>query len=341
MATLAYFLRSVIFALRVHGKVVRYVLGPDDVVPNSGGLESVPSSYQANISRQLLTYTIENYKINNRQSEVLSVSQLSLRNAIVCIAAAGILLVVEQSVSPSVQPVPKQGSSVRETGIQSSPALPARPGVSTSWPFFGVAALAVVTGTFMVLRGQHGMIKAVGAGTIAAGLLTNGHLVNKIELRELLKIEKPDIVFEIGRYVKSLGGIGPEHLLQLVDFDSGRANVKETMRSGISDVCARWQEHTGKGQQGLLLVVGATDRVPLSSEIRLQYESNFGLARARAERVKSKIVECGVQSPRVLTLVAGPRNTPEVLIRSQTSSGFAEDRSVDVWALWSWPELIK
>jgi hypothetical protein len=43
-----------------------------------------------------------------------------------------------------------------------------------------------------------------------------------------------------------------------------------------------------------------------------------------------------LSSPRVLALVSGPRNTPEPTIYTTAVNDFAEDRAVDVWAVWSW-----
>ena len=91
----------------------------------------------------------------------------------------------------------------------------------------------------------------------------------------------------------------------------------------------------------MLLIVGSADRLRLVGGLVGQYESNVGLARARAEQVKLRLEKCGVPGESMVTVVAGPRNTPE---RRQPRDvhGFPEDRSVVVWALWNTlPEKAK
>jgi hypothetical protein len=112
------------------------------------------------------------------------------------------------------------------------------------------------------------------------------------------------------------------------------------MLGKLQRVCERWRTQGGTNQRGLVLVVGSTDRVALGRVALVQYESNVGLARARAEQAKIRLRQCAIPDNQILTLVSGPRNTP---LRSGTDAlamGFAEDRRVDIWALWSIPAAV-
>ena len=156
-------------------------------------------------------------------------------------------------------------------------------------------------------------------------------LVDKIEIN----FDKIGLEARFDTYLRKIGALGPEHLGNFVGFESGKSAFAANVKGSIEDVCIRWRQRTDY-QDGFLLVVGATDRIPLGPAARLRYESNFGLARARAEEIKSRIVECGVPAPRILSMVSGPRTTPERENQSIPDSGYPEDRMVDVWAIWSW-----
>jgi hypothetical protein len=218
---------------------------------------------------------------------------------------------------------------------QTSPALPERPDPRLLSPIVLVTGLAILAGATLLLFGKRSATaKTVGAVTLLGGL--TGHLIHEIKIDNLFKIDGLKVEADIDARLNKLGALGPEYLGYAEGFDPGLADIKPEMLSGIEAVCEKWKTHPN-GHQGLLLVVGATDRVPLSAYSRRQYESNFGLARARAEKVKEKIAHCGVPDPAMLALVSGPKNTPEGGGRSKPLTGFPEDRRVDVWALWSWP----
>lgn len=160
-------------------------------------------------------------------------------------------------------------------------------------------------------------------------------LVDKIEINidDIKLTAKLEAKFNT--YLRQIGTLGPEHLGDFVGFERGSSAFAANMDKSALDVCDRWRDRS-HNKEGLLLVIGATDRIPLGPAGRLRYESNFGLARARAEQVKSKIVECGIPATRILAIVSGPRTTPERKNRPSVDSGYPEDRMVDVWVVWSW-----
>lgn len=244
-----------------------------------------------------------------------------------------------------------QSSELPLTGSQVTPTIFFLPTPNTKsetgpspfiWSSFGVEAIALVIGGVLLRYGNGSLVKGMGAVAIASSLAMHGYLIKKIDIDSLIKIEpnidKIEIKSEIKNQLEKLGALGPTHETKITGFDSGSPNLKDDMLSGILNVCSRWKERQEKNQEGLLLVIGATDRVRLSATAKLRYDSNFGLARARAEAVKSTLVECGVESERTITLVSGPRNTPTVSAHPITNEDFPEDRAVDIWAIWNWRE---
>lgn len=223
------------------------------------------------------------------------------------------------------------------------------------WPFYGVVGIALVAGTVLLIFGTGWIARIAGTVAIVAGLTMHGYVINKLQIGDLFRIEpkidkipllndlkaqiskidEADIRNEIEVAFHRIGNLGPEYLGRFSGFDPGKSDLKENMEPLTSSVCKQWSDHIDRDQLGLLLVIGATDRVPLNPSARLRYESNFGLARARAEKVKLAIGNCGVLPNRVIALVSGPQSTPEAVTRSDVDSGFPEDRSVDVWAFWS------
>jgi hypothetical protein len=211
--------------------------------------------------------------------------------------------------------------------------------LADTWPLVGMAGIAIIVGAVLMLRGQNRFVQAAGMVTIGTGLVGPGYLIKEFNIGEIFKMEnKFEIEAEIAAQLQKFARVGLEHFTPMDGFESGKSTLKLDMKSKIDDVCVSWQNRHAKGYQGLLIIIGATDRVPMNSQTRLQYESNFGLARARAEQVKSKIVECGVPAPEIMVLVSGPRNTPEIPLGRKVNDGYSEDRRVDVWAFWTLPE---
>lgn len=88
-----------------------------------------------------------------------------------------------------------------------------------------------------------------------------------------------------------------------------------------------------------MLLVGGTDRKPLSAALRARYENNTGLARARVNAIERCLGLGGdgagsTLRPEVIRLVTGPSYTPtsqdpDAIVRAN----LAEDREVRVLVL--------
>lgn len=197
-------------------------------------------------------------------------------------------------------------------------------------PLALLTGLIIVAGLLVLLFGSPRLGRTLGAVTLLGGLTGTGTFIHEVKIDNLLKV---DIGADVRAELKKLGPFGSEYLGYVKDFDPGRPDIKPETGATINAVCTTWKNRVHGENRGLLLVVGATDRVPLSPSLRRQYESNVGLAQARAEAVRRKITECGVPNTEMLALVSGPRNTPE----SRTPpSGYPGDRRVDIWGLWGW-----
>jgi hypothetical protein len=152
-----------------------------------------------------------------------------------------------------------------------------------------------------------------------------------------VNIDKTTLEAQIDNYFLQAGELGPEWLGDVQEFDSGQPTFKEkSMKPSVAVICSNWHRRAGSSNKGLVLAVGGTDRIPLSAAAKARYESNAGLARARAEEIKKKIMECGIPENQILAIVSGPRNTPALTRPRADDTGYPKDRMVDVWAIWSW-----
>jgi hypothetical protein len=201
---------------------------------------------------------------------------------------------------------------------------------------------------------------AAAGGMLAGGAAAQGHAYVEIKSFEV----KVDTLFKYERNppsgggttgLKPMGSLGPELLMSIQGFVKGesefvavgdrnvksRTPLKEAEREDIQhSVCAPWQNRNPPGQrQGMLLVLGGTDTLKLAGDKGVRFESNFGLAQARAEAVKELIVQCGVDENHVLAMVFGPQHTPERTRGTRDRDGYSDDRRVQVWALWAWPGI--
>jgi hypothetical protein len=199
-----------------------------------------------------------------------------------------------------------------------------------------ISGLAIVMGSLLVLFGKNNTARAVGTLTLTGGLI--GHLVHEVKIDSIFKVDTLKLEADVQARLNVLRPLGPEHLAYVDGFGLGDAALTTEMRPKLDAVCKRWKEQKDRGKEGLLLLVGATDLVRLDVAARKRYESNFGLARARAESVLSSIASCGVPNPEMLALVSGPKNTPLGLSQTERRAGFPVDRRVDIWAIWGVPE---
>lgn len=85
-------------------------------------------------------------------------------------------------------------------------------------------------------------------------------------------------------------------------------------------------------QTNVVFITGRADRSPLQASLRNRYDSNVGLAQARAESIKKAVAtycpEVTTTPPPFVTQPSGPRLTP---IEATKPDATFEDRSVDLY----------
>jgi hypothetical protein len=218
------------------------------------------------------------------------------------------------------------------------------------WPVFGFATTAIAAGVILLLLGRPLWVKLTGAAAMLVGLIGPGYLIRNVNFEDLLNVHllgnfnadmehafNARLEIKLSERLQKLGASGPEYLGGVADFVLGHADLLEKHDPQIDAICAKWAHHAS-GRQGLVLVVGATDHLPPTRNTRARFESNFGLARARAEAVKTRLASCSTHIPaeHTLALVTGPSKTPASGGSSRVPHGYGEDRRVDVWAFWNW-----
>lgn len=95
----------------------------------------------------------------------------------------------------------------------------------------------------------------------------------------------------------------------------------------LADICEK------ENGASLILMVGAPDRAPLRRALLKQYESNVGLAQARAGEVAKRLHDgqgtCKIAEDRLLAMASGPVHTQ----KDPKNFDYAQDRKVDLWAI--------
>jgi hypothetical protein len=105
---LIYLVRTMLFLFVIHGRVFRYTPDPADLptpAPLPGAVAGAASPYDRTLACKIMRYTIENYQINNVQSDALFVAQKTFRNAIIAVSAGGIvagILIFLHTLAPAV-----------------------------------------------------------------------------------------------------------------------------------------------------------------------------------------------------------------------------------------------
>jgi hypothetical protein len=210
------------------------------------------------------------------------------------------------------------------------------------WPLATLGMVMIVVGGAILIFGPTRATRVVGAVSLLSGLTANGYLIKEVKFDQLFKLEVPidglTLELELNKRLGELSSFGPKEVARLRDFGSGKDDVVDAMSAEVTKVCNWWSSLRGDRSRSLLLVVGSTDRVPLKAAARRRYESNVGLATARAERTKASVVsQCQIPEDQILTLASGPRHTPLLVDPDGDDAPRARDRSVVIWALWNVP----
>jgi hypothetical protein len=241
---------------------------------------------------------------------------------------------------------PTSGSSNAVTAVI-PPGPPVQGTVALRLPrYLGAMGLVVALGGVPLwLMGTTRTAKAAAGALFTIGSLTSAaSLIRELKVDSLFSIESVPITITLPKSMTTPGGSGAQLLGSIDGFGLASATLDDTNTRAAADIAAikgEWARNRQAGKTGILLLVGSADRLPLRQAALQRFESNFGLARARAEAVKASLQRAfkelpstqGVDDRQILVLVSGPRSTPDA---RGDLAGYPDDRRVDVWAVWGW-----
>jgi hypothetical protein len=122
------------------------------------------------------------------------------------------------------------------------------------------------------------------------------------------------------------------------------AETVAAAKSWLNDVVKEWKNREHPSDSDWIVVVGATDRLPLDDRLRQRFDSNMGLARARAEEIAAMLEsatkhdspEHRLTDSRAKVETVGPAYTPASqpivpAARVCLDRELSEDRRVRIW----------
>lgn len=207
----------------------------------------------------------------------------------------------------------------------------------------GFAVLAGGVAAFVTGRRIAGGVGvAVGVvvsamSTISLPLKAEFHFDPKIDAKLAEQIDlRVDRLLEITRRAQPsvlasarFAGFG-EGIERFDCLDAANRDAISSVNEGITK---GWE----RGQQLLVLLVGSTDRLPLSPALRRRFESNAGLARARVAEVERCLdlkVTGERRAPEIIRLVTGPAYTPvDRANDDEDRKQMANDREVQAFVI--------
>lgn len=225
-----------------------------------------------------------------------------------------------------------------------------------AWPIVAFGLFLALGGAVVLWMVKGTRAQAVGASLMTIGLTCSAGgfaLVKELKIESIFTVKTDRLFDYVRKEIAGLGSTGPERLGFIDRFKLGDERLLETSPGKTSEVrestivssmVDTWVSKRKAGTNAVLLVIGATDRLPISGAKRHQFDANVSLARARAEMVKQALLEkcrstvqCGMKEEQVIVLVSGPLHTPtaEFSPPATRRDGFPEDRRVDVWAIWT------
>lgn len=100
-AAVAYFIVAVCFAISLQQPRKRFTVGPTDVLPLPLEERHPSLPYRRQIATTVIEMTAKNYRVNNRQNSYLRAANVAVRNAIMCVTAAAVVLLGFGSAPPA------------------------------------------------------------------------------------------------------------------------------------------------------------------------------------------------------------------------------------------------
>ena len=230
---------------------------------------------------------------------------------------------------PPSAPCTGPPGTVPGAGEQAGPSNP--PNNQAAW-LIGAGGVAVMTGIGLLVIGavrQDKTLKRVGVVSLLGGFLSHATFIREFKLEHLLSIEHPSLDLRAGGPM-----IDAQRLLVLSGFDPGVETLPGMAEKISTTICPAVEQHAAEGGQSTIIIIGGTDRLPLTSRAQGRLESNFGLAEARASQARRQVFGCQHPPNQVLLLGAGPQDFLEKALPRGHDPGSAADRRIEIWALW-------
>ena len=227
-----------------------------------------------------------------------------------------------------------QGPSLSFSRLYSLPllllmALSAGLLVATIWLFT----------TPKAIPGKRVIGLAAAAGSILSASGISGALLKEAKIESIFKFDKLDLNLSWGKGKD--GNPAPNPLFSLNARPIGAISPfieggtipdpKEISPSQLEEVFKQIIKAVDDPSVALVILVGSADKQPLHGNLRTQFDSNVGLAQARAEWVKTEIIRRDPQAkirPSFLLLASGPLRTGPRM----SAKEWKDDRTVEAWA---------
>lgn len=258
----------------------------------------------------------------------------------------------------------RSGAAVSRAGSTNSPDAQDLAGeLSLSVPgWVSVTLFSLCGASFLALVGllsTHSLNQTWGKATAISLITTIGltgslgfTLIGKLDIKSLFHCDNCALVARRG----TQGALRP--LDASPGFDVGSFAIGERTRGCVDADIAKvawrdwlaarardWIRRPSASASDTLLIIGSADRQALRGPLASRFDSNAGLARARADAVKHALMDAinresgnalhRLSDSRVLVLSEGPAHTPELHRGGPGGAAcdplLAEDRRIQVW----------
>jgi hypothetical protein len=227
------------------------------------------------------------------------------------------------------------------------PAIGAHAGFTSNWLssiLWLVAGAAFVAALFCLFY-MESATAAWGLITIG-GLLSGAALIKEFKMESAIKVEELTLFkFARGQDEAATSPGEFSRLERVIDVGAFKLGSRDKFEDEaqaqkiFDELVQAWSAKKNAKKDGVLLFIGSTDEVPLSKSGQTRFEGNVGLARARAETVKSRFLQLvdpklAPSAEQMLVLVSGPAG----LEKGRGATGSPGERRVSVWASWKSPQ---
>ena len=215
---------------------------------------------------------------------------------------------------------------------------------ATLLALIAMLGLALPIGLWMMLAKSGSLRRRVGGGLLAGLSVLGAKEVSGTLLKELkidVKTGNPTLNVKPDHHETQPAterfSVGAELLGEIGPFPVGKATLSdEQTKTDLTKLAQQLDSSPVRDQAVLVMLIGSADRQRLRGGLQSRFDSNVGLAQARAEWVRKELTARfpeATKKLRFLLLTSGPKRTEDAI----SSDDLKLDRAVEVWALWGGP----